>query len=107
MAQGRVMKRARDNDDNVIVCANEKPILDTRGYIVEFEDGEQAELAVNTISQSMYAQCNPDGNKYVMFDSIVDFRRITTALFNADQKVIKDDGSSFMCHTTAGWHLCI
>ena len=43
-------------------CANENPILDTRGYVVEFEDGEQAELAANTIYQSMYAQCDPDGN---------------------------------------------
>ena len=80
LAQGRVLERARDNDDNVIGRANKKPILDTRGYIVEFEDGDQAEIAANTIAQSMYAQCDPDGNQYVMIDSIVDFRRSTTAL---------------------------
>ena len=73
-----MLKRARDNDDNFIGCANENPILDTRRYVVEFEDGEQAELAANTIAQSMYAQCGPDGNQFVMFDSIVDFRRSTT-----------------------------
>ena len=56
------MKCAHDNDDNVIGSANENPILDTRGYVVEFEDGEQAELAANTIAQSMYAQCDPDRN---------------------------------------------
>ena len=50
LAQGRVLKRARDNDDNVIGRANENPILDTQGYIVEFEDGDQAELAANTIA---------------------------------------------------------
>ena len=55
----------------------------------------------------MYAQCDPDGNQYVMFDSIVDFRRSTTALCFADQKVLKADGSSFMRQTNAGWHLCI
>ena len=59
MAKVRVLKRARDNYDNVIGRANENPILDTRGYIVEFEDGEQAELAANTIAQSMYDQCDP------------------------------------------------
>ena len=78
------LKRARDNDDNIIGCANEKPILDTREYVVEFKDGEQAELAFNTIAKSMYAQCDPDGNQYVMFDSIVDFRRRKTALCYAD-----------------------
>ena len=107
LAQGRVMKRAHDNDDNVIGCAKEKPILDTRGYIVEFEDGDQEEIAANTIDQSMYAQCDPDRNQYVMFDSIVDFRRSTTALCYADQKVLKADGRSFMRRTTAGWNICI
>ena len=63
------MKHARDNYNNVIGHANENSILDTRGYVVEFEDGEQAELAANTIAQSMYYQCDPDGNQYVIFDS--------------------------------------
>ena len=107
LAQGRVLKRARDNDDNVIGRANENPILDSKGYVVEFEDGEQAELSANTIDQSMHAQCDPDGNQYVMFDSIVDFRRSTTVLCYADQKFLKADGRSFMLRTTAGWHLCI
>ena len=102
-----MLKRARDSDDNVIGRANENPILDTWGYIVEFEDGEQAELAANTIAHSMYAQCDPDENQYAMIDSIVDFRRSTTALCYADQKVIKADGRSFMRLTTAVWDLCI
>ena len=55
----------------------------------------------------MYAQCDPDRNQYVMFDSIVDFRRSTTALCYADQKVLNADGRYFMCRTTAGWYLCI
>ena len=50
LAQGRVLKRAHDNDENVIGRANKNPILDTRGYVVEFENGEQAELAANTIA---------------------------------------------------------
>ena len=57
-----MLKRARDNDDNVIGLANENPILDTREYVVEFYDGEQAVLASNTIAHSMYAQCDSDGN---------------------------------------------
>ena len=100
-------KRARDNDDNGIGCANENPILDTRGYVVEFDDDEKAELAANTIAQSMYAHCELDGNQFSMFDSIVDFRRSTTALCYADQKVLKADGSSFMRRTTSGWKLYI
>ena len=55
----------------------------------------------------MYAQCDPDGNQYFMFDSIVDFRRITTALCYDDHKVLKADGRSFMRRNNAGWQLCI
>ena len=107
LAQGRFLKRARDNDDNVTGRANENPILDTREYVVEFDDGKQAELDANTIAQSMYAQCEPDGNQYGMFYLIVDFRRSSTTLCYADQKFLKADGRSFMRRTTAGWQLCI
>ena len=105
--RGRVLKRARDNDGNVIGRAHEKPILDTRQYIVEFEDGEEAELAANIIAQSMYAQCDPDGNQYVMFDSFVDFRRSADALRPTDQKVLKAEGRYFMRRTTARWELFV
>ena len=84
LAQGKVTKRARDNDGNVIGRAHDNPILDTRKYIVAFEDGEEAELSANAIAQSMYAQCDPEGNQYVLFNSIVDYRRSTTTLTKAD-----------------------
>ena len=50
----------------------------------------------------MTAQCDPDGNQYVMIDSIVDFRRGMAALCYADQRVIKKDGYHFMQRSTAG-----
>ena len=55
MARGKVSKRACDNDGNVIGRLNENPILDTREYVIEFEDGKEDALAANTIVQSMYA----------------------------------------------------
>ena len=73
LAQGMVTKRSRDNDGNVIGRAHDSPILNTREYIVEFETGEEAELSANAITQSMYTQCNLEGNQYVLFDSIVDY----------------------------------
>ena len=48
-AMGRVVKRARGSDGETIGRANQNPILDTREYVVEFEDGTQAELAANVI----------------------------------------------------------
>ena len=73
MAQVRVRKRARENDGDPIGRANENTILDRREYVVEFKDGTEAELYANTIAQSMYAQCDPDGNMYFLFDFITNF----------------------------------
>ena len=106
MAQGRVTKRLRDNDGNPIGRANTNPILDTREYVVEFNDGMEAELAANAIAQNMYAQCDPDGHKYVLLDSLIDYRRSTTALCYADQKITGENGRTYMRRTTAGWQVC-
>ena len=83
------------------------PYLIPEGMLLKFDDGLQAELAANTIAHSIYTNCDPDKNQYVMFDSIVDFIRITIALCYADQKSLKADGKSFMRRTTAGWYMCI
>jgi len=107
MARGTMRKRARDEDDNPVGRANQNPILDTREYVVEFEDGQEAELTANTIAQSMYAQCDQDGNTMQLFDSIVDYRRSTTALCYEDQKGRKADGRTFMRRSTKGWQLCV
>ena len=55
----------------------------------------------------MYAQCDPDGNTYVLFDSIVDFRKNESALSKADQVARKSDGRTYMRRSTAGWQLCV
>ena len=65
----------------------------------------EAELAANSIAQNMYAQWDPNGNKHVLLDSLIDFRRSTTALCYADQKVNRDDGRTYMRRSTAGWQV--
>ena len=57
MALGKVVKRARNDAGDPMGRANDNPILDTREYVVEFDDGTEAELAANAIAQNMYAQC--------------------------------------------------
>ena len=53
----------------------------------------------------MYAQCDPDRNQYILFDSLIDFRHSTTALCYDDQKVTTD-GRTHYRRSTAGWQLC-
>ena len=56
LVKGRVKSRKRDADGNPIGRADANPILDTREYIVEFEDGDKAKLTANLIASAMYAK---------------------------------------------------
>ena len=62
--------------------------MDTREYVVTFDDGDVTDMTANLIAESMYAQCDPDGNQYVLLDAIIDYRRDETALRLSDQTVV-------------------
>jgi hypothetical protein len=66
MEKSRVTARKCDWDSNPVGRANDSPILDTRSYIVDFDDGDKTELTANMIAESLYLQCDPDGNQYVL-----------------------------------------
>ena len=86
--KGCVINRKQNSDGDPIGRANANPILDTRRYDVEFEDGQVTELTANVIAESMYAQCDEKGNQYVLLDCFVNFRKNNTALSLADQTII-------------------
>ena len=60
--------------------ANNNPILDTITYLVQFDDGEVNELTANVIAVQMYAQCDPDGNMYIMLDDLTDHSKSSSDL---------------------------
>ena len=83
-------QKMQDNDGNPMVHANPNPILDSQQYFVEFQDGTEAEIMANAIAQSMYAQCDPDVNHYLILDSIVYLHCSTTDLCYADQNFVNN-----------------
>ncbi len=87
LVKGCTTARKRDRDGNSVGHANDNPILDTRSYIVDFDDGNQTELTANMIAESLYSQCDPDGNQYVLLEKIVDHQRLPTAIRLSDQKM--------------------
>ena len=101
----RVTARKHDRDGNPVGRANDNPILDTRSYIVDFDDGDQTELT-NKIAESLYSQCDPDGNHYVLLEEIVDYRRLPTAVKLSDQKTVRANGKTYLKRSTVGWQLC-
>ena len=87
-------------DGNPVGLANSNPLLDTRFYIVDFDDGDQTKLTANLIAGSFFSQCDPDGNQYVLLDEIVDHQRLTTAIRFTDQKVVGTNGRTYLKHST-------
>jgi hypothetical protein len=53
MVKGRVTARKSNRDNNPVGRANENSILDTRTYIVNFDDGNQTKLTANKIAESL------------------------------------------------------
>jgi hypothetical protein len=87
MVKGHVTARKCDWGGNSVGHANDNPILDTRSYVVNFDDGDQTELTANMIAESLYLQCDPDINQYVLLEEIVDHRRLPAAVKLSDQKL--------------------
>jgi hypothetical protein len=106
MTKGRVSARKRDRAGMLTGLADPNPILDTRSYIVDFADGDQAELSANLIAESLYSQCDPDGNQHFLLEGIIDHRRLDNAIKLSDQKSVRPDGRTYLRRSTAGWQLC-
>jgi hypothetical protein len=107
MVKGHVSSRKRDRDGNPVGLAKSNPILDTGSYIINFDDGDQTELAAILIAESIFSQCDPDGNQYVLLDEIIDHRcRLPMAIRLADQKVVRANGRIYLKHLTIGWQTC-
>ena len=106
LSRRQVTRRKWDSEGNPVGKSHPNPTLDTRSYILEFDNNDQTELTANLIAKSMYAQCDPDGNQYLLLADIVDHRSFPTAIKLANQKVVRADGRTYLQHSTAGWQLC-
>ncbi|KAI2499147.1 Reverse transcriptase (RNA-dependent DNA polymerase) [Fragilaria crotonensis] len=85
----------------------QNPIFDTKiYYVVEFSDGQTAELATNVIAQNMFAMCNTEGNQYLLLEGLVDHRKDPSAVDREAMYV--DRGSNRQLRKiTKGWQLCV
>ena len=80
MARGLVVVWSHNASGNVMGRVHTNLIMDTRMYQVEFVGGNVTELTTNVISESMYAQCNADGNEYLLLDVLVDYWKDNKAI---------------------------
>ncbi|KAL7546616.1 hypothetical protein ACHAWF_009946 [Thalassiosira exigua] len=85
--------------------AHSNPMLDTRVYEVQFEDGTHDCLMANKIAENLYAQVDDDDREILRFADIIDHHKDPTAL-TKDNGFIKVQGDGSKCiKTTKGWGL--
>jgi hypothetical protein len=101
---GRVKRRARDAEGGLHGTANINPILDTRTYEVEFQDGSAAEYSANVIAENMFAQCDPERNQFRLLDELVDYKSDSNAVQFAD-RFVTVNGQQYHRKSTAWWSL--
>ena len=65
MAMGQVVCQKHDANGNLI-DRFKKTLLDTSFYEVKFHGGAMTELPPNIIEELTYAQCDVNGNKYLL-----------------------------------------
>lgn len=103
----RVVKRLRDKDGLPISTANDNPILDSRDYEVEFQDGYKASLAANAIAENLFAQIDDEGNRHVLFQEIIDYRTTGKQVLQQDAFITTRMGTRRRRETTLGWEMLV
>ncbi len=103
----RVTKRLRDANGLPIGTSNDNPILDTRVYEVEYQDGHKASIAANAIAENMFAQVDDEGHRFVLLDSIVDHRVDGTELKGDEGFIHSANGGRRRKQTTKGWDILL
>ena len=105
MTRSHVVVRSQDTNGNVIGRFHINPILELRTYQVEFAGGKFRELTANIIAESIYSQCNEEGNEYLLLDVLVDYQKNNNAISLSDQQITVQ-GRQVIHKTTAVCQIC-
>lgn len=105
-SRGTVIRRRHDQDGKPVGRSDPNPILDTREYIVEFEDGAQQAYAANLIAENLYANVDEEGRHFSVLQEIIDHRRRPSAVPSSDG-VIRTATGERPRRTTRGWDLLV
>lgn len=69
---GRVVRRKRDANGNLIGRQDENPLLSTAMYEIEFADGTVEPYAANKIAEHIWSQVDDYGHDVIVLDEIID-----------------------------------
>ena len=74
---------------------------------MEFPDGYKTSMAANVIAENLFAQVDPEGNRLVVFEDIIDYRTNGKQVAIEDGMIVTPVGTKRRKQTTAGWESLI
>lgn len=102
-----VRRRVTDFSGRPVGSAHSNPILDTREYEIELEDGTTDRIFANKIAENIYAQVDEEGREVLAFGDIIDHKRDGTALTKEQGYTTLSNGHKKCKPTTRGWKLLV
>ena len=80
-----VIHRKTDSLGNPLGKAHGNPLLDTREYEVQLEDGTFDSYFANTIAENLYSQCDAEGKEFNTVRDIIGHRTDGHAVTKSDE----------------------
>ena len=79
-SKAHVVQMKTDALGNPIGKAHTNPLLDTKEYKVELEDGTYDSYFANMIAKNLWLQCDAEGCEFQIFHEIIDHQKDKRAL---------------------------
>lgn len=102
-----VKSRAKTDDGKLIGRAHTNPMLDTREYVIELEDGEHDRIMANQIAANLYSQLDDEGREIMNFKGIIDHKRDGSAITKENGFYQTRSGAKKAKKTTRGWKILV
>ena len=107
LARAKIINRKRDQDGNLVGKRSNNHLANTAVYEVEFTSGEIREYMANTLVEAMMADCDEEGKKHLLLESILDHRKDNTALSKSEGTYKTETGQYRKKRTTRGWEFLV
>ena len=105
--RGTVQARKRDENGKPIGQRDPNPLVDTRNWVIAWEDGSESILTHNIVADSIYSMVDSEGREQLLFEEIIDHRKGPDALTGDEAKITSPSGNVTFKLTTRGWKLLV
>ena len=72
-------------------------------YEVEYADVYKTSITTNSIESNLFSQVDQDGQRFLLFNDIIDSRTESTQIKEGDSFIHMSNGNKRSRETTKGW----